>query len=50
MPEYSDSSGKNGAEQILEINFNEAEKRKLWHSAEELKNISPDLKNSLRSD
>ncbi len=37
--------GKNGAEQILEINFNEEEKRKLWHSAEELKkNISPDLK------
>ena len=31
--------GKNGAEQILEINFNEAEKRKLWHSAEELKKI-----------
>lgn len=29
--------GKNGAEQILEINFNEAEKEKLWHSAEELK-------------
>ena len=31
--------GKNGAEQILEINFNEEEKRKLWHSAEELKKI-----------
>ena len=31
--------GKNGAEQILEINFNEAEKRKLWHSAGELKKI-----------